>query len=357
MASTNPFLVEYEMTRCCELVCGHCNAMAGPANELKDELTSTLVERLIGQISQFPTPAHLLLTGGDALYRHDVFRTVRYAHELGVATGMKVCPTPRLTPTALGSLQRAGLGYVALNVDGYDAVSHDRMRGGSVSGDFTRTMRAIRWAKDLRLPLQIQTLLTMRNAHRLDRIAALLGELRPAAWQIHFLGPHRRGLREQRVASTTYGKLFDTIAALSEQYDLPVEIVGANHHIPYALKHGLRLDAAPAHPAIPRRPAGLHAGKGLMFVDYAGTIFPSRDTPLACGSVVNDWLIEVYQRHPIFRSLRDPDRLRGKCGLCEYRQMCGGNRSRALVETGHILGDDPDCDYLPSIDGNMQAAV
>ncbi len=349
MIQSCPFLIEYEMTRQCDLVCGHCSAMGGPPDTLKEQMPSALVERLIGQVSNFPEPALLLLSGGDALYRHDVFRAVRYASELNVPTAMKLCPTPRLTPTALGSLQRAGLNYLIMNVDGADATSHDRMRGGSVSGEFARTLRSLGWARQLRLPVQAQTLLTFRTAHYLDDIAAVLAEAGVDDWQIYFLGPHSPGLREQRVAWTIYGKLFDQIAALSDKHDLPVEIIGANHHVPYAQQHGLKFDKPPRHRSIPRRPSGLHAGKGIMFVDYAGNIFPARDMPLSCGSIVSDWLIEVYQKHRVFRALRDPDRLRGKCGLCEYRAICGGNRARALAETGHMLGDDPDCDYLPGL--------
>ena len=354
--ATSPFFVEYEMTRWCELICNHCDVQRARIDKREDDLPTANVERMLAQISQFPQPPHLVLTGGDVLARDDVFRVVDHARELGVGTGIKLCPTPRLTPTAVGKLQHHGLGYLILGIDGPDAATHDRMRGGSISGDFTRTMRVLEWARQLRLPVQAETLLTLRNSRQLEAIAALLEARGVASWHVHFLGPHRRGLSEQRVAWTSYASLFDTLHGIDEHCDLRVEIVGANHHLPYGLRNGWRFDRGDENSAIPIRPDGLHAGKGLMFIDHAGLIYPAREVPIACGNLASDWLIEVYQRHPIFRGLRDPDRFRGKCGVCEYRQVCGGNRARAFAETGNELGDDPDCDYLPGRAVEAEAA-
>jgi radical SAM protein with 4Fe4S-binding SPASM domain len=158
------------------------------------------------------------------------------------------------------------------------------------------------------------------------------------------------------VPAIRYPRLFEAIHELDRRYGMRIEIVGANHHVAYALSRGRPLRRRTAEgAAIPRRPIGLHAGKGLLYIDPDGAIHPSRELRTVCGQVSTDWLVEVYQRHPVFRALRDPNRFRGKCGLCEYRRVCGGNRARALAAGGSMLSDEPDCDHLPGLGAEVRA--
>lgn len=345
----SPFLVGFELTRQCELTCSHCAVGGCRRVDESEDLATAAVERLLGQVSDFPQAAIVEFDGGDPLYRHDIFRLVRQGARLGVRMAACLCPTPRLTPSALATLQRAGLGHAVMSVDGPDAITHDGMRGGSICGDFARTMRALGWAAKLRLPIQARTLVTMRNAHMLPAIADLLAHEGVASWQVVLLGPHRPGLREQRISRPRYAELFETIHGLEAAHEMAIEVVGANHVVPYGRMRGWgeagRSDEGP----IPARPVGVHEGKGVMFVDHAGVVYPGRDIPVRCGRAPGSWLLEVYQRHPTFRSLRDPDQLKGKCGVCEYRAVCGGNRARAMSVGGDLFSDEPDCDHMPSL--------
>lgn len=345
----SPFIVEFEATRECELTCSQCCANGCHTDAEQLELPTAGVERLLGQVSAFDQPAVVEFTGGDPLYRHDIFRLVRFGSRMGLHLAMRLCPTPRLTPSAMATLQRAGLGHVVMSVDGPDAVTHDGMRGGSISGDFARTLRALGWAAKLKLPVQARTLLTMRNVHMLPAIADLLAESGVAHWQIAFLGPPRLGLREQRISRPRYAPTFDVIHQLQTERDMTIEVEGANHYVPYAMQQGWGDDVQPGTGGrIPGRPLGIHEGKGMMFIDASGVVYPGRDIPSACGQLPNVWLSEVYQRHPVFRGLRDASQLRGKCGVCEYREACGGNRARALASGGSMFSDEPDCDYMPN---------
>ena len=96
-----------------------------------------------------------------------------------------------------------------------------------------------------------------------------------------------------------------------------------------------------------RAPLGVGDGKGIMFVSHTGEIFPAGFLPLLCGRFPDDSVVDVYQNHATFRALRDPDGFKGRCGICEYRHVCGGSRARAYAVTGDPLETEPDCVYIP----------
>jgi radical SAM protein with 4Fe4S-binding SPASM domain len=84
-----------------------------------------------------------------------------------------------------------------------------------------------------------------------------------------------------------------------------------------------------------------------VFVSHTGNIYPSGFLPVSAGNVRHDSLVDVYRHSPLFRTLRDSSRLGGKCGDCEFRNLCGGSRSRAFALTGDFLAQDPRCVYQP----------
>jgi radical SAM protein with 4Fe4S-binding SPASM domain len=92
---------------------------------------------------------------------------------------------------------------------------------------------------------------------------------------------------------------------------------------------------------------GVGDGKGIMFVSHTGEIYPAGFLPLCCGRFPQDSVVDVYQKHPVFLALRDPDQFKGRCGICEYRHVCGGSRARAYAVTGDYLETEPDCVYIP----------
>lgn len=91
----------------------------------------------------------------------------------------------------------------------------------------------------------------------------------------------------------------------------------------------------------------MNDGNGFVFVSHIGEVYPSGFLPIACGNVRERPLADIYRHHPTFVALRDPDRLKGKCGACEYRTVCGGSRARAYAVTGDPLASDPSCAYVP----------
>ncbi|MEM4782092.1 MAG: radical SAM/SPASM domain-containing protein, partial [Halalkalicoccus sp.] len=101
------------------------------------------------------------------------------------------------------------------------------------------------------------------------------------------------------------------------------------------------------------RRAGITAGDGFAFVSHTGEVYPSGFLPESAGDVRETAVTDVYREAPLFRRLRDPDALSGKCGACSYRGVCGGSRSRAYAHTGDPLESDPLCAHVPAgYDGN-----
>lgn len=96
-----------------------------------------------------------------------------------------------------------------------------------------------------------------------------------------------------------------------------------------------------------RTPMHINAGNGFVFISRRGDVFPSGFMPVGVGNVRNKSLVDIYRQAPLFNDLRDPNKLGGRCGLCEFVGVCGGSRSRAYAMTGDPLAEEPFCTYEP----------
>jgi radical SAM protein with 4Fe4S-binding SPASM domain len=240
-------------------------------------------------------------------------------------------------------LKGAGLHRLAVSLDGADAATHDGFR--RVDGSFARTFEIIRDATDAGLPVQINTTVARHNVHQLDAIAELLAGMRIVLWSVFFLVPTGRATDSQRLSADECEDVFAKLHAQSRRQKYAIKTTEAPHYRRYALQQRKQSGAGGPPPAVAA--LGTNDGKGVKFVSHTGEIFPSGFLPVVCGQFPRDSIIDIYQNHPLFKSLRDPDQLQGKCGLCEYRTICGGSRARAYAVTGDALASEPDCVYQP----------
>ena len=127
----------------------------------------------------------------------------------------------------------------------------------------------------------------------------------------------------------------------------------APHYRRFVLQQAKGSGAARAIASTPGM-GGTNDGKGVLFISHTGEVYPSGFLPIPCGQVPIDSVVRVYQEATLFRALRDADRLAGKCGLCEFRNLCGGSRARAFAVTGDPLGEEPDCAYIPAAAASLQ---
>ncbi len=341
-------LVFYELTQACDLVCRHCRACAKPT-AAPNELDTAQSKRMIDQLTEFPDPPMLILTGGDPLKRADVYDLIEYAVSAGLDVSITPSATPLVTRDAIIRLRDAGISRMAISIDGKDAQTHDANRG--VAGSFQRSLDILREARELGVETQINTTLTPGNVDQIEAMADCFGPLDIALWSVFFLVPMGRADEMARLNADESEQAFMRLWEQSQKQPYMVKTTEAPHYRRFVIQH--RVTSSRSMPAIdadptPRFvPIGVNDGKGVMFVGHTGKIYPSGFLPITCGKFPEDDLVHVYQDSTVFRCLRTSKLLEGKCGRCEFKNFCGGSRARAYAVTGNILSEEPDCNYVP----------
>jgi radical SAM protein len=360
-----PFLAIWEVTQSCDLACMHCRAAAQPIAH-PDELTTEEGKALIDQIADMHVPI-FVFTGGDPLKRKDVFELIRYAADKGVHVALTPSATPLLTREAIFKLKEAGLVRLGISLDGSTPEIHDAFRG--LPGTWARTINAIEWANEAGLPIQVHTTISRHNAHDLDDLCALFETQAIVMWNVFFLVPVGRGQLSALLSGEEFEQVFGKIYELSQRVNFQIKTTEAMHYRRYLLQHKLeerRIGHGHPHgaaasqayePGAPTADAEtrtanwttrrVNDGKGFLFVSHVGNVYPSGFLPIHAGNIKQTPLSEIYRNAPIFKSLRDTAKLEGKCGACEYKEICGGSRARAYAVTGDPLAQEPCCIYQP----------
>ncbi len=351
-----PFTLAWEVTRACALSCLHCRAEAQPRPDPR-ELTTAEAMGVIDQIRELGDPI-LVITGGDPLMRRDVYELLANAVEKGLRTSLTPSATALVTPKNLARVRQAGVRRVAISLDGPTAEVHDRFRG--FSGSFRRTLEVMRDVRESGLALQINTTVSRYNLAVLEQMPEMVAKAGAVQWSVFFLVPTGRGKAEDMVSAEEHERLFHWLYDLSRQASFDIKSTAAPAYRRVAVQRARAERESGGKPAGPvagagyrfqdglDRPAlGVNDGKGFAFISHKGEVYPSGFLPLAGGNVRERPLVDIYRRSRLFRELRDPEKLRGRCGACEFRAVCGGSRARAWALTGEYLAEDPTCIYQP----------
>jgi MoaA/NifB/PqqE/SkfB family radical SAM enzyme len=311
-------------------------------------LDTTHARKLVDQLTEFPKPPMLVLTGGDPLKRRDIFELVEYATQSGLDVSITPAATPLATADAIRRLRDAGISRLAVSLDGGDQAMHDGLRG--VAGSFQRTLEILRTARELNVPTQVNTVVTRANHHQVATIANLLADEGIVLWSVFFVVPVGRAADNYCLSDSQCEEVFAELWQQSQRQKYLIKTTEAPHYRRYVLQQqkALSKELRPAADAKQRPPMGLNDGKGVMFVSHCGLIHPSGFMPILCGVFPLQHVVRVYQDSPIFRGLRDASRLEGKCGYCEFRNLCGGSRARAYAVSGNIYAQEPTCIYQPA---------
>jgi len=373
-ASERPFIVIWEVTRACQLVCTHCRADAIRTRN-PFELTTDEGRHLLDDLASFGTPRPLVvLTGGDPFERPDLPELVAHGTRIGLNMALSPSVTDRLTRSVLEELHEAGAKAVSLSLDGATAHSHDSFRG--VEGVFDATLDAARTVTDIGFRLQINTTVTRDNVLELPRMLRHVLDLGASLWSVFFLVPTGRGKDLQPL---TAGEAEEVLHWLHDVSDLvAIKTTEAPHYRRIAIQRAgvdaagiseldeafpigplrskLRADTAELLSWLeprrrrPRPPIDVNSGRGFAFVDHVGVVYPSGFLPTPVGSVRKKSFPEIYRGSELLQTLRNPDTFGGRCGQCEFRAVCGGSRSHAYATTGDPLAEDPSCAYEPVTD-------
>ena len=348
----------WEVTQACELVCRHCRAEARPWRD-EGELSTEEGSRLLAEVRRFGRPL-MVLTGGDPAMRPDLCDLIRRGTDLGLRMTLTPSGTPRMTRDRVRACGEAGLQRMAVSLDGSTPAVHDAFRG--VRGSYRWTMDIIAGCHAEGIPVQINTTVTRHNLHDLAALEDLMLRLDIVLWSVFFLVPTGRGRREDAFTAKGFETVFHRLYDLGRDAPFDIKTTAAPHYRRVVLERdragGRPTAALKGVPSVPwgggnsdgpigRSAQGVNDGKGVVFVSHRGDIYPSGFLPLKAGNVRYHSLVDVYRRSTLFLDLRDTGMLKGKCGRCEYREVCGGSRARAYAVTGDYLAPEPYCVYRP----------
>jgi MoaA/NifB/PqqE/SkfB family radical SAM enzyme/metal-sulfur cluster biosynthetic enzyme len=337
-----PFIVIWETTRACALACVHCRAEAVPRRD-PDELSTEEAKRLIDRVAAFGDPPPLLVfTGGDPLRRPDLAELVAHGTARGLSVSVTPSATAAVTDARLGALRDAGLARLAVSLDGATAAAHDAFR--RVTGSHRQTLRILARARALGLPIQINTTVCRQTVAELPALARQVADSGAVLWALFFLIPVGRAQADQALDAGEIERVLEWAADLAATAPFGIKTTEAPHFHRVLARRGRH---GPARPG--RAARAVTDGNGFLFVDHRGAICPSGFLPLPAGNVRHDDLVAVYREHPLFVALRDPARLGGRCGRCDYRERCGGSRARAYAHSGDPLAEDPGCAWEPRV--------
>jgi len=339
-------LVAWEVTRNCNLNCIHCRAAATRGHHA-GELNTEACLRLLDQIKEVGKPV-IILTGGEPLLRPDIFDIARYGSEQGLR--MVMAPNGTLiTEANAKEMVASGIQRISISLDGANEESHDLFR--QVDGAFHGALNGIECAKKAGLDFQINTTITQQNFEDLPRIQELAVELGAVAHHIFLLVPTGRGkyIVDQEISAQQYEETLNWFYDQRDKVPLQLKATCAPHY--YRI---LRERAREEGKKVTFKTHGLDAvtrgclgGTSFCFVSNTGVVQPCGFLDLNCGNVKETPFPRIWKESEVFLALRDFNRLKGKCGRCEYRRVCGGCRARAYEATGDYLAEEPLCQYQP----------
>lgn len=351
-----PFTIAWEVTRACAFACVHCRADAQHQRDPR-ELTTQEGFALIDRFKSFGDPI-LVFTGGDPMMRRDLYDLIAYATQSGLRCSLTPTATALPTVERLRRVKQAGIRRLALSLDAPSPEVHDAFR--QVAGSWERTMAILRNAQAVGLSSQVNTTVTRLNVHLLSEMVQFIEQVEAVQWSLFFLVPTGRAQVEQMISAEEHEQVFHWLYDLSRDAPFDIKATAAPMYRRVAIERK-RAEAGADESVtfqgagfqygdgLHRPMKGVNDGKGFLFISHLGEIMPSGFLPVSAGDVRQVDVVETYRDHSLFRDLRDPSKLKGKCGVCEYREVCGGQRGRAYGVTGDYLQVDPACAYEPAL--------
>jgi radical SAM protein len=350
-----PFTIAWEVTRACAFACKHCRADAQHQRD-PNELTTEEGYCLIDRLAEFSSPI-LIFTGGDPMMRRDLFDLIAYATRKGLRCSLTPTATALPTVGRLAQAKEAGIRRIALSLDAPTPGTHDEFR--QVPGSWDRTMKILHDAKNVGLSVQVNTTVSTFNVDRLIDMVPFVQEVDAVQWSVFFLVPTGRAQIQTMISAQKHEEVFNWLYDLSQQAPFDIKATAAPMYRRVAIQRK-KAESTAGQPVtfqgagfqyadgLNRPTKGVNDGNGFLFISHLGQIMPSGFLPIDCGNVRDQDVVEVYRNHPVFRNLRSYQKLKGKCGICDFREVCGGQRGRAYGVTGDYMESDPACAYEPA---------
>ncbi|MBK6710637.1 MAG: radical SAM protein [Chloroflexi bacterium] len=372
----SPRLIFWETTAGCNLACIHCRRITVADQLMPQDLTTAEAFDLIDQVAAFGSPI-FVLSGGEPLFRPDIFDIARHATDAGLIVALATNGT-LITADVARKIKESGVKRVSVSFDGADAPTHDIFRG---PGAFAAAMRGIGHLRDVGLPFQINTTVARHNVHQMPETLALAKEIGAVALHLFLLVPVGCGVEiapDQQILPGEYEAVLNWMYDAEMEGGLELKATCAPHYFRIARQrqaeerrngivrerpssmhrqqHGGNT-ATGGHPGSNGHGQGRHAmnamtkgclaGTGVSFISHRGEVFPCGYLPVEAGHIRRQGFQDIWENSPLFAELRDVDLLGGKCGVCEFKKLCSGCRARSFGMTGDYLAEEPFCTYEP----------
>lgn len=353
-------LLFWESTIKCNLNCAHCRRVDSEMDAHTD-MTTEQAKVLIDQLAQLgqsqPFMPIIVFSGGEPLVRGDIFELIEHAGQRSVISALATNGTLVDADTA-DRIKDSAIQRVSISLDGATADIHDKLR--MLDGSFDQAVVGIKNLADRKVPFQINITLTKNNAHQLEDIYELAKSLGAVAVHVFMLVPVGCGqsLAETDMLSPQeYEEMLLKVSALDSRGEIEMKVTCGPHYERVVRQQGLakaRSDAqvagagsTPGRGGHGRPSKGCLAGLGVIFVAHNGDVFPCGYLPVKCGNVLEEKLDKIWLGSGDLARMRDGGALEGKCGICGYRQVCGGCRARAYSVDGNYMAEEPFCAYIP----------
>lgn len=344
----SPRLIFWELTEGCNLKCIHCRATAQPGRN-KDELTTDEAYRIIDEIVGFSDPI-LVLSGGEPLYRPDFFEIADYAVNKGLKVALATNGT-LIDQEMARRIRVTGIKRVSISLDGSNKATHDGFRG--IEGAFDRALLGAKYLQDEGIEVQINSTISKHNVDEIEDILKLAIEKKAVALHLFMLVPVGCGVQiadSQMLPAERYEEVLGWFYENTRNLPLEVRATCAPHYYRIirqkAKEHGEKI--TPQTHGYAAMTKGCLAGTGVCFISHKGKVQPCGYLPIEAGDVKKDTVEEIWNNSIVFQKLRDNSQLEGKCGICEYINVCSGCRARAYYDTVNYMAEEPYCVYEPA---------
>jgi len=363
MSYPAPRLVFWETTAGCNLKCIHCRRVTLADQLTPQDLSTEDSFRLIDQIAEVGRPV-FVLSGGEPMFRPDIYEIARYASDKGLPVALATNGT-MIDDEIAQRIKDSGVKRVSISFDGADAATHDAFRG--LVGSFEDAIRGFKALRKVGIPVQINTTVAKHNEAQLEKMRQLAKDLDAIGLHLFLLVPVGCGVEiaeEQMISAQEYERVLNWLYDVEqEEADLQLKATCAPHYFRVMRtrraqdkRSGIVRELPASHDRqLNRHPnnqmhaatKGCLAGTGVCFVSHRGEVFPCGYLPLSAGNVRRQHFADIWQASPLFDKLRNPDLLEGKCGVCQFKNLCSGCRARSYGMTGNYLAEEPFCAYEP----------
>ncbi len=329
----------WEMTTSCNLSCIHCHT--GETN-YQNELTTEEGKQLILQLAEIKDFQMMAYTGGEPLVREDLFELLSFSKSIGFSNTLATNAT-LIDDSIAQKLRKNGVVIAAVSLDGFDAKTHDKIR--RKNGAFKQALDGIRSLHKAGILLHINITAMNYNMDEIKRLLELVNELETGILLMYQLVPVGRGksIEYASLDLSNNERLIKIIADAQKESEAIIEPVAGPQYWAYLLKQK-NITKGPLLKLAEKLFFGCMAGRGFVYIKPDGSVWPCPFVEIDCGNIREQSFQDIWYNSPVFKQLRNREQLlKGECGSCYYRTICGGCRGRAFALKDDFLAEDPSC--------------